>query len=124
MDEYIAQGTDPRTRIEIERAAKLDTELGPMFRWCDEPSCRKVDDKTTFKMQTCSACKMVSHRLSKLLSILTFLKAFYCSKVCAVKSWKMHKKVCNTPYQYEQRLPSQIALQKFMIENLSRYLEV
>lgn len=36
MDEYIALGTDPRPALEIERAAKVAADGGPLYRRCAE----------------------------------------------------------------------------------------
>lgn len=59
IDRYIALGQDKRPREEIERAAKIGTSNGALYRKCEGEGCDKIEGKTMRKPLFCSACKMV-----------------------------------------------------------------
>lgn len=59
IDEYIAHEGDPRPRDEIERAAKVGSSLGALYRICENPFCEKPEGKDNKTLRTCSKCKMV-----------------------------------------------------------------
>lgn len=44
------------------------------------------------------------------------VKSFYCSAACQKSSWKNHKIICGSVSQKEQALPSQTAIDKYLIE--------
>ncbi|KAL4425770.1 hypothetical protein ABPG75_009786 [Micractinium tetrahymenae] len=76
VDEYIALGTDPRPALEIERAAKIAVDGGPLFRRC--AGCG-VYETAWGEHKACAACKSVC----------------YCGRECQVEHWKAgHKRVC------------------------------
>lgn len=59
IDDYIALGTDPRTRAEIEKAAKISSGNGAYIgRACNGSNCHKVEDEKRF--DHCPKCKIVS----------------------------------------------------------------
>jgi hypothetical protein len=58
IDDYIAQGTDPRSKEEIERKAKVGAGNGALFRVCEGDKCQKVESSQE-KFSQCGKCKMV-----------------------------------------------------------------
>ncbi|CAA7262693.1 unnamed protein product [Cyclocybe aegerita] len=96
VDEYIALGTDSRSAFEIARAAKVGTWGGAYIRQCEGENCDKVEQKDVEKLQQCIKCQM----------------AVYCGRECQKSAWPTHKKVCSTPAQRPQLLPSQMAVLK------------
>ncbi|PRW44236.1 Sodium hydrogen exchanger 7 [Chlorella sorokiniana] len=78
VDEYTALGTDARPALEIERAAKIAADGGPLFRRC--AACGSYEE-THGQYKACSACKAVR----------------YCGTDCQAAHWKAgHKRVCKT----------------------------
>jgi len=63
IDDYIAQGIDSRSREEIERAAKIRSGNGALYRVCKGNECKKVESNEV-KFSVCSKCKVVSFSLS------------------------------------------------------------
>ncbi|EPQ56126.1 hypothetical protein GLOTRDRAFT_74639 [Gloeophyllum trabeum ATCC 11539] len=102
VDEYIAQGSDERPRVEIERAAKINTHCGALFRVCEGPSCGKLEGRDVERLSLCSKCKI----------------AVYCSRTCQAASWKEHKEQCSSGSRVEQMLPSQAAIQEHVFPAL------
>jgi hypothetical protein len=58
IDDYISQGKDPRQREEIERAAKIGSGNGALFRVCNGDQCTKVESREA-KFSFCAKCKTV-----------------------------------------------------------------
>ncbi|EPQ56120.1 hypothetical protein GLOTRDRAFT_128077 [Gloeophyllum trabeum ATCC 11539] len=109
VDHYIAQGTDPREPIEIERAAKIGVSCGALYRTCQGANCQKLEGRDVTKLLLCSKCKM----------------SVYCSRNCQASDWKTHKLICSQtgPHgQPEQMLPSQAAIQKYIMPNMFKGL--
>jgi hypothetical protein len=97
IDEYISNGGDSRSRLEIEREAYVTWRGGAKWLACGNPDCAVVDHgvaspqkkggsgsseqtrlKVTFKL--CSKCRVVA----------------FCSPACQKACWKKHHKaVCN-----------------------------
>jgi hypothetical protein len=99
IDEYISNGGDSRSRLEIEREAYVTWRGGAKWLACGNPDCAAVDPgeaappkkggsggsgsgqarlKVTFKL--CSKCWAVA----------------FCSPACQKACWKKHHKaVCN-----------------------------
>ncbi|KAH9928402.1 uncharacterized protein B0H18DRAFT_1001147, partial [Fomitopsis serialis] len=91
VDEYIALGTDSRSVLEIEQAAKFDSDFGPMWKSCEAPGCTAIE-RPGVKMKCCSGCKTT----------------YYCSAKCQKTDWKKHKAECKEDSQYPQALRSQV----------------
>ena len=62
VDEYIESGTDSRSQIEIERAAKIALNGGALYRQCEGPGCEKWEGHDLDTLRVCSRCKVVSAR--------------------------------------------------------------
>ena len=71
IDDYISQGKDSRSREEIERAAKVGSGNGALFRVCKADKCKKVESSEA-KFSICAKCKNVSF-LKFMQYILTIL---------------------------------------------------
>ncbi|KZT64448.1 hypothetical protein DAEQUDRAFT_814960 [Daedalea quercina L-15889] len=91
VDEYIALGTDQRSALEIEQAAKLDNDFRPLWKRCEANGCTTVG-RPWLKMKCCSACK----------------KIYYCSAACQKAHWKDHKHLCKQGTHHLQSLRSQV----------------
>ena len=59
IDDYIDQGVDSRPREEIEKAAKVGSGNGALFRTCEGVQCGNDESKDQ-KFNCCSKCKLVS----------------------------------------------------------------
>ncbi|KAF9061257.1 hypothetical protein BDP27DRAFT_1429141 [Rhodocollybia butyracea] len=104
VDKYIALGTDARSKLDIECAAKIGHSLGPLHKTCEAVGCGKVEGKDVKKLLTCSKCQM----------------SYYCSPDCQKLSWKEHKKLCGTGvHQGEAPLPSQTVIEDFVLKRLA-----
>ncbi|KAJ3512054.1 hypothetical protein NLJ89_g3747 [Agrocybe chaxingu] len=76
IEEYIHSGTDPRSRFEIERAAKIGTWGGALIRQCQGPDCTNVEDRNLKAFSQCSACQINSqHHSTNSSSLLTMSTA-------------------------------------------------
>ncbi|KII86005.1 hypothetical protein PLICRDRAFT_700778 [Plicaturopsis crispa FD-325 SS-3] len=106
IDEYIAAGTDPRSREEIERAAKIGIYFGALYRTCEGPKCTKLEGRDIVKLKTCSRCSI----------------APYCSKECQTAAWTLHKSECGSADQREQALPAQLIFGKRYEEVLTSFM--
>ncbi|KAK7063879.1 hypothetical protein R3P38DRAFT_15964 [Favolaschia claudopus] len=106
VDKYIASGSDPRQRFEIERAAKVGVSLGAMIRVCEAKGCDKIEGRDIEKIATCGRCKI----------------SFYCGQACQKAAWPEHKKMCGNPQQIERPLPSQLAMRDYMRKNSPAFL--
>lgn len=69
VDAYIEQGNDSRSKEEIERAAKIGSGNGALFRACEGENCRNVE-RTGVKFDSCAKCKFVSQKTSVTLNNL------------------------------------------------------
>jgi hypothetical protein len=58
IDDYIAKGHDPRSKEEIERAAKIRSGSGALFRVCEGSECTKAESSEV-KFSVCAKCKTV-----------------------------------------------------------------
>lgn len=56
VDEYIALGKDRRSTLEIEQAAKLDADFGPLWKRCEASGCTEIEYPGR-KMKACAGCK-------------------------------------------------------------------
>ncbi|KAJ4465517.1 hypothetical protein C8J55DRAFT_552664 [Lentinula edodes] len=99
VDRYIASSSDLRPRLDIECAAKIGHSLGPRHKVCEAPGCGKVEGKDLKEVLACSGCKMT----------------YYCGWKCQKTSWEEHRKICKTPEQQEVPLPSQRAIEAFVL---------
>lgn len=117
VDEYIAEGEDPRSSFEVERAAKIGYGNGALIRVCEAEECDNVeegaDDK--FRFRQCSGCHIVSSFLVVIRSRPTedwfrVVQSVYCSSKCQRSAWPKHKKACGSDTHLQQMLPSQTAL--------------
>ena len=59
VDDYIYQGQDSRSRVEIERHAKVGSGNGPLFNVCGETTCGAYESESR-KFSCCAKCKKVS----------------------------------------------------------------
>ena len=59
IDKYIAESEDPRSRWEIERAAKVGTWGGAYHRQCFADGCEIVEGHNPVEMKQCSSCQTV-----------------------------------------------------------------
>jgi hypothetical protein len=122
VDKYISLERDKRSRDEIERAAKIGPSNGALYRRCEGMNCDKVEGKNMQKPLFCSACKMV--RLATIFMLRNRNKrpfvsqSVYCGAPCQKSVWKSHKAVCGSDNQHEQALPSQQALDAYIIPKL------
>ncbi|KZP33767.1 hypothetical protein FIBSPDRAFT_772668, partial [Athelia psychrophila] len=79
IDQYIALKTDPRSREEIEKAAKIGSECGALYRTCDGPDCQTTEGPNLPKLKKCSKCQI----------------GVYCGQECQKRSWRLnHKAEC------------------------------
>ncbi|KZP33764.1 hypothetical protein FIBSPDRAFT_1035767 [Athelia psychrophila] len=109
IDQYIDLNTDPRSRDQIERAAKIGRECGALYRACDGPNCQTTEGPNLPKLKKCSKCKV----------------GVYCSQECQLRSWRLtHKAECNQPGQTEQALPSQKAIAKYVSSEIKEFASV
>lgn len=125
IDDYIAEGTDPRPRAAIERAAKINSGSGAYVgRTCDNAACGKVEQQTRF--QTCSGCKIVSSSTSpeRNYHYLQCTQSVYCSPSCQKAAWKAHKPICGSGDQREQALPSQKAWNEWINNKIENYFKI
>ncbi|KAJ3926901.1 MAG: hypothetical protein NXY57DRAFT_904830, partial [Lentinula lateritia] len=99
VDRYIASSSDLRPRLDIECAAKIGHSLGPRHKVCEAPGCGKAEGKDLKEVLACSRCKMT----------------YYCGWKCQKTSWEEHRKICKTPEQQEVPLPSQRAIEAFVL---------
>ena len=77
----------------------------------------KREDKDTPKLRCCGKCKKVSVVPTKCSVLsLSHAQSFYCSAICQMSAWKAHKPVCGCVSQKEQSLPSQMAIDKYLLE--------
>lgn len=60
VDEYINMGNDHRSRVEIEIAAKVGINGGPLYKHCEALGCDKHEKRDVDKMRGCGGCKAVS----------------------------------------------------------------
>lgn len=60
IDEYILLGIDPRSKKDIERAAKIGTWNGALIMTCEGKRCGNYEDRDVECFKFCSKCKMVS----------------------------------------------------------------
>lgn len=93
VDAYIAEGGDPRSKLEIEQQCKVGWTGRALLHACANPACARVEvRKGEFK--ACSKCKVLR----------------FCGKACLRASWKKHhQRVCK-PGASEPLLPSQAKL--------------
>ena len=56
VDEYIVLGADHRSALEIEQAAKLDPDFGPLWKHCEASGCNELGHPG-LKMKACAGCK-------------------------------------------------------------------
>ncbi|KAF8064229.1 hypothetical protein FPV67DRAFT_1504054 [Lyophyllum atratum] len=100
IDKYIASNPPgARSSIDIECAAKIRHTGGALFRTCEGPKCMKIEGKDIEKLNVCSKCRM----------------SVYCSRTCQTAAWKQHKTICGDASQREQALPSQIAIDRYLL---------
>ncbi|KAF9471246.1 hypothetical protein BDN70DRAFT_869315 [Pholiota conissans] len=97
VDQYIEEGTDKRSKFDIERAAKIGIRAGALIRTCEGVGCCKVERRDIEALKSCAKCNI----------------AVYCSAVCQRSAWPTHKKVCCTKKQKAQPLPSQHRMAEF-----------
>ncbi|TDL24230.1 hypothetical protein BD410DRAFT_786333 [Rickenella mellea] len=102
VDEYIASGRDSRKAMDVEIASKLGPSCGALYRVCEAQGCNKQEGRRIKKLKYCRNCRM----------------AVYCSLKCQHAHWKVHEIVCCAPFQTEQPLPSQRALQGSLTQNV------
>ncbi|KAJ7288206.1 hypothetical protein C8J57DRAFT_1459819 [Mycena rebaudengoi] len=57
IDEYVQNGTDPRPRLEIKKAAKISVSLRPLYASCEADGCQKMAGVDIEKLSRCSRCK-------------------------------------------------------------------
>ena len=76
--------------LQIERAAKIARNGGPLYEWCD--SCGTYPPADS-KLQRCSRCKA----------------AKYCNADCQKPHWLQHKAPCKAGTAEPAELPSQVA---------------
>jgi len=100
VDKYIASGKDLRPKIDIELAAKIGMNGGPLYKRCEAESCDRVEVRDVEKMKCCGSCKLV----------------YYCSQACQVSDWKRHKIECKSKSHAEQQLPSQTAFEETFLD--------
>ncbi|KAG6905398.1 hypothetical protein DXG01_002991 [Tephrocybe rancida] len=92
VDRYIASGAaGSRSQDDIEHAAKIGRTGGALYRVCEGLNCTKVEGRDIKALSQCGKCKIAS-------------------------TWKTHKKVCGQGEQREQALPSQAAIDEFLIK--------
>ncbi|TDL24192.1 hypothetical protein BD410DRAFT_786284 [Rickenella mellea] len=102
VDEYIRKGTDMRRKLDIERAAKIRSSGGAMFKVCKAEQCNLQEGGNTGSFKCCGKCKL----------------AFYCSLGCQRAHWRDHKIICGSADQTEQTLPSQQTLEMHILNPL------
>ena len=76
--------------LQIERAAKIARNGGPLYEWCD--SCAAYPPPEN-KLRKCSRCKA----------------AMYCNVDCQKAHWPQHKGPCKAGTVEPGELPSQVA---------------
>jgi hypothetical protein len=64
IDQYISGSGDRRPTLVIERAAKIGTMGGPLYRSCEGEDCKQMEPDVT--LFTCSKCRTVSDLLDYL----------------------------------------------------------
>ncbi|KIM82961.1 hypothetical protein PILCRDRAFT_819761 [Piloderma croceum F 1598] len=101
VDDYIHQGRDSRSRVEIERCAKVGSGNGPLFNVCGASTCGAYESESR-KFSCCAKCK----------------RSFYCGKTCQKLAWRTHKTVCCSEGQREPHLPSQEAIRRSAEEGI------
>jgi len=83
---YIATAQRSRSRIEIEREAKIGANGGAVYRQREAEDCFKMEGRETEKVRACSRCKMVSIALAFFFGkTFACFKAVYCNAVCQKK---------------------------------------
>ncbi|KAH9838290.1 uncharacterized protein C8Q71DRAFT_722513 [Rhodofomes roseus] len=90
VDDYIALGTDTRSKSNIGRAAKLDPFFLPLWKRCEATGCTKID-RPGLTMKRCRGCQRI----------------FYCGPMCQKAHWKEHKPACQRGDHPLQLLRSQ-----------------
>ncbi|CAA7262703.1 unnamed protein product [Cyclocybe aegerita] len=104
IEEYIHSGTDPRSRLEIERAAKIGTWGGALIRRCQGPDCTNIEDRDARVFSQCSACQIT----------------VYCSQSCQKADWPSHRRECCSPRQSPECLPSQANIMDYLADKLEQ----
>ncbi|KAF8958573.1 hypothetical protein BDZ97DRAFT_1841390 [Flammula alnicola] len=105
IDDYIALGTDTRSKFEIERAAKIGSWGGPLIRKCEGKGCEKYEFRDVPKLSLCTKCKTSA----------------YCGRDCQTSDWPTHKKVCGKSDQKDLMLPSQEAIHNYNMFSMNLY---
>ncbi|EPQ56125.1 hypothetical protein GLOTRDRAFT_137956 [Gloeophyllum trabeum ATCC 11539] len=102
VDAYIVEVTDARPRAEIERAAKINTYCGALFRRCEGAGCGRLEGRDVERLKLIEGVG----------------KAVYCGRACQASAWKKHKEACEMGAGVEQMLPSQTAIQESLMPGL------
>ncbi|CAL1717150.1 unnamed protein product [Somion occarium] len=100
VDDYIASRRDPRRKLDVEIAAKIGINGGPLYKHCEATGCNKHEKRDVEKLKGCSGCKAI----------------FYCSQACQTMDWKRHKAECRDATHGAQRLPSQVVTDQLVVE--------
>lgn len=61
VDEYIALGTDRRSALEIEQAAKFNVSFGPLWKQCERLECDELEYPGR-TMKCCTGCRKARTR--------------------------------------------------------------
>lgn len=99
VDVYIgtsAANGDPRSALDISKAAKIHWNGGALFAVC--PGCNKEEDRPAC-FQQCSRCRATR----------------YCSQACQKEHWKQHKLECSTDSAFHI-LPSLRAVEPVLLK--------
>ena len=91
-----SQGTDPRSRLEIERAAKIGAHGGPLYQPCSGCSAAEQPEGPRFKL--CTGCR----------------RRYFCSRECQVAAWPAHKVVSAEQVFMRTSSSGNICLRVFM----------
>jgi len=121
VDAYILESGDPRPPKEIERAAKIGTWGGALFRVCEGVECGKAEGREIENLKLCSRCQIVCAPLTgnpiyKPLNRLSLCTAVHIvkdrpgrhTKLCANPKTKLNnhyllKMPCKSTYDWEWR---------------------
>lgn len=60
VDQYIATQGDPRDRLQIEVAAKIGIDGGPLYKACSAQNCGAIEKIDVPSLRKCSGCGIVS----------------------------------------------------------------
>jgi hypothetical protein len=61
VDQYILTASDEkRSKVEIERAAKIGSSNGALYRHCEGQGCDKMEGQGRVTLSQCTKCKIVS----------------------------------------------------------------